>query len=327
MTKDEKKNLTGGIVVAGGIALFIAMLFWLGLSDLFVEKGYLTTSFNESVKGIQVGSQVTYCGVQIGTVKRVSVQPAAKIVLVDMDIDLGKLIPKEGENKFEKDDFDLYVIKAIKEGMRCRIEYAGVTGGRYIDFDYFAEKDQPVPPIPQGIKINSGNVYVPSVPSTMHDIFNSIEIALDRISKIDFDGISSSTVTALNQLNRMLDSPEMHNLQKELSDTIENLKRISLAVSNVVDEKRLVRIMDDLNANMSSLHQLSDSIREEIANAKIGESTGALRESSYAFINMQEEALNSLAKINRLADNLNEVVEILKDQPDALIRGRALPGD
>ena len=83
---ERKRNFRLGLFVTGGIVLFLAILFFLGMSDLFTNKAVLRTSFTESVQGLTVGSPVKYRGVPIGTVKRIAIRVADKLVQVDMEI-------------------------------------------------------------------------------------------------------------------------------------------------------------------------------------------------------------------------------------------------
>ena len=80
MDKKEQQHLTTGIFVLSGIVLLLAMLFFLGLSDLFTHKVTMQTGFRESVQGLSRGSAVKYRGVQIGTVKDISILVKENII-------------------------------------------------------------------------------------------------------------------------------------------------------------------------------------------------------------------------------------------------------
>ena len=84
---EKSQKLRIGIFIIAGTLLMLAVLFFLGLSDMFVEKVTLVTRFNESVQGLTVGSPVKYRGVQVGTVSKISIVMQKKTVWVAMEIE------------------------------------------------------------------------------------------------------------------------------------------------------------------------------------------------------------------------------------------------
>jgi ABC-type transporter Mla subunit MlaD len=65
---DKKQKLRIGIFLLSGVLLMVAILFFLGLSDIFKDKVVIMTHFQESVQGLTVGSPVKFRGVQVGAV-------------------------------------------------------------------------------------------------------------------------------------------------------------------------------------------------------------------------------------------------------------------
>lgn len=92
--------------------------------------------------------------------------------------------------------------------MRCRLEYAGITGMRYIDFDYFATPGQTLPEPPTGM-LEPGTLYIPAVPSPFRDILKAIGTSLDRISRIRFEEISDGLERSLSELSGLLGDPAL----------------------------------------------------------------------------------------------------------------------
>ena len=207
MANDSFQKIKIGLFVIGGLALLIAILFFLGMTDIFTNKATVQTFFSESVQGLTVGSAVKYRGVPIGNVTKISIRVTDKLVQVDMAVELEHFV-SGGEKGQQRSDFRRFFQAELEQGMRCRLEYAGITGMRYIDFDYFATPGQTLPEPPTGM-LEPGTLYIPAVPSPFRDILKAIGTSLDRISRIRFEEISDGLERSLSELSGLLGDPEL----------------------------------------------------------------------------------------------------------------------
>lgn len=136
---DQTQKFRIGLFVLGGVAVLLAMLFFFGLSNLFTHRAKVQSFFSESVQGLTVGSAVKYRGVPIGTVTRIVIRVSDKLVQVDMEVDFDTFVNNRVNGRLQQErEFRRFFQAELEQGMRCRLEYTGITGLRYIDFDYFA---------------------------------------------------------------------------------------------------------------------------------------------------------------------------------------------
>ena len=174
---DEKtRRLRTGSFVAAGLILVLAILFFLGGRDLFAHKITVVTTFSESVQGLSRGSAVKFRGAPIGTVSDISIHFASNMVQVEMEIDVSSFSDDEDElrSKF------LYAVR--EKGLRCRLEHQGITGLKFIDFDYFGGTSGGSR---KGLSSKAADaIEVPSVPSTFKDVLGTIS---DMMVEIDED--------------------------------------------------------------------------------------------------------------------------------------------
>ena len=140
---NTRKYFITGAFVAGAMLLLIAAMFCLGLADEFAERVYLATTFSESVQGLTKGSAVKYKGVPIGQVDKISILPEERIIRVDMSID-PKTFPT-----MSADEVEDFCRNAVKSGLSCRLDLAGITGMRYIEMDYVEKDKQRKTPLPE----------------------------------------------------------------------------------------------------------------------------------------------------------------------------------
>ena len=209
MDKSKKQEMLAGVFIISGVILLLITLFVLGLSDLFAHKIIMRTGFSESVQGLSRGSAVKYRGVQIGNVTEISILVDENIIQVDMEIDPAFFAVNRHNNRFPDREFHAFFQNEIKnKGLRARLEMLGITGMKFIDFDYFAKPGTslPAPPRFTGPR---GVLYIPGVTSQMKDITGTLTMAVDRLSRIRFERISEQLETALTGLGLLLNSQKI----------------------------------------------------------------------------------------------------------------------
>ena len=321
MANDSFQKIKIGLFVIGGLALLIAILFFLGMTDIFTNKATVQTFFSESVQGLTVGSAVKYRGVPIGNVTKISIRVTDKLVQVDMAVELEHFV-SGGEKGQQRSDFRRFFQSELEQGMRCRL--AGITGMRYIDFDYFATPGQTLPEPPAGM-LEPGTLYIPAVPSPFRDILKAIGTSLDRISRIRFEEISDGLERSLSELSGLLGDPALKSTIVRINDAAENLELGSRTLSRVFSEERLNRLMTVLEEDLDNVNKLTGQLIRETRDAKLPESAAAFRDASNAISFSQDELANTLTKLNQTLDALTELADSLSADPSSIVSGKKKP--
>ncbi|MDR0932772.1 MAG: MlaD family protein [Victivallales bacterium] len=320
---DSNQKIKLGIFVVGGLVLFVAILFFLGMSDIFTNKETVRTFFSESVQGLTVGSAVKYRGVPIGNVSKISIRVTDKLVQIDMAVELKHFVSGSEQGQ-QRSDFKRFFQSELEQGMRCRLEYTGVTGMRYIDFDYFATPGQTLTEPPDGA-LDPDELYIPAVPSPFRDILKAIGTSLDRISRIRFEEISDGLERSLTELSGLLADPALKSTIDRINEAAENLEIGSRTVSRVFGEERMNRLMSLLEDDLEKVNKLTEHLITETQNAKLPESTSAFRAASNAITIGQDELANTLTKLNQTLDALTELADSLSADPSSVISGKKKP--
>ena len=111
-TQNQKFKIRLGLFITGGLALFIITIFLIGKQkNLFDPVFKLTTTFY-SVSGLQVGSNVRFSGINVGTVDNIS-------IINDSTVRVDMLIKKS-------------VQRFIKNDCEAGIGSAGIIGDRIL---------------------------------------------------------------------------------------------------------------------------------------------------------------------------------------------------
>ncbi len=323
-------NFKAGIFIAGAVVLCCAMLFFFGMSDIFVRKARMQTYFKESVQGLSTGSPVKYKGVSIGSVSDISIMVDTSTICVGMEIDLKSFRTRKGVEPFsDLEDFEKYVHKAVNEGLRCRLELAGITGMRYLEMDYYEAPGKVV--IPKEARL-SDVIYIPSVPSAFKDIAKSINNSLERISKIKFEEISDNMYRSINDIQTYLNSKELKTALDNFAVVSGNLRETSGTVNKVITEKRLEELSGELSNALRKLSALAEKISHDSEEAKVGESTQAFREAAAAvrsaaeMVNDQRyQTAQLFDKLNQTLDAMRELIDNIKADPSSVVSGKRSP--
>ena len=316
-------NFATGMFVLGALALMAGMLYALGMSDLFINKAPLTTFFSESVQGLSVGAAVKYKGAQIGSVDRIVILPQRQLIQVDMQVVVDSFRNVNGKILFADDDaFYKFLQQEIKKGLRCRLEYAGITGLRYLDFDYFAKPGE----IPEDPGIAISGCRMPSAPSALRDVLKSLNTSMERISKIRFEEISDNLVRNLDNLNKILSSEDIQKAITHLRSMAKNMDKTTTTVNQTLTEERLRQIVDGFEQALSDVRRLINTMHADAEKSDLPGTTSALRQAANNFSDVLSTRsddiraavdawLKTMAICRELLDNLNR-------DPASVVRGR-----
>ena len=313
---DEKtRRLRTGSFVAVGLLLVLAILFFLGGRDLFAHKIKVVTVFEESVQGLSRGSAVKFRGAPIGTVSDISIHFSSNRVQVEMDIDVASFSDDEDElrSKF---------LSAVREkGLRCRLENQGITGLKFIDFDYFAIGGSTISL--HGLSGKNGDaIEVPSVPSTFQDVLGTITQSLDRLSKIDIEGISSDVAKTVREVADLLSDPAIKSAISRINEAAANIESSTQTINRVCDEERLDRLVTSLEDSIVKINKFVDEASKETADAKLPESAAAFRSATAAVVESRRELGNTLLKLNQSLDALKMLLEYIESDPSSVLNGK-----
>ena len=81
MENKRQRALRVGVMVFSALAIFVAIIYLIGSKDnLFSSKIRITTSFND-IRGVVVGNNVRYSGINVGRVSKIKVTSDSTVVL------------------------------------------------------------------------------------------------------------------------------------------------------------------------------------------------------------------------------------------------------
>lgn len=240
MRKEPNKKLIGLFVVVGAV-IFALLIAGYIRKELFPPKeNMIVMYFDESVKGLSVGSPVVFKGVEIGKV--------AKIDLIANPENMEFRIPvyvKLGENKlnpYGKRAFygDKMLLDAlIKKGLRARlISQNYLTGQLMIELEM-------LPDTPIKLRSNRGHVLeIPTVLSPIGELSKNMQRLPIR--------------ETLDKLNSILGT-----IDKQLPDIMPEIASIAKSLNKIVmvGSKDSSGTLSNLNKTLFDISEAAKSIR------------------------------------------------------------------
>lgn len=206
MSKKANVFLIGTFVITG-IVMFILSILVFSKTDFFSKKVAFCSTFNTPLDGLNVGSPVKFKGVSIGTVKKIGIvfdditNEAVTLVEFDINPDLFKSYK---DKKLHFDDYNAFYHEQIDRGLAAKLSMESIlTGKLYIGLDYFPEKNRLMP-----ISSLIANICIqmPTVPTELEELKNSINTIANRLAKIDIEGIMSKVSDLIDSTNKKVDS-------------------------------------------------------------------------------------------------------------------------
>ena len=215
MSKKVNKTVIG-VFVTGALVLLMVAIVVFGSGDLFKRTNKFVLYFDGSVKGLSLGAPVVFRGVNIGTVKDISLiydSKAGTILLpVIVEIDQGRI---KGTPSFGDLDGDK---KMIALGLRGRLEVQSfLTGQLMISFDFYPDR----PVILRGIL--KGYPELPTLP-TSPDIFETIE-------NLPIKEIAKNLEATTQGINKLVNSSEIPRSLYDFQNTLQETKQAMHSVS------------------------------------------------------------------------------------------------
>lgn len=236
-----------------GMFVFVGMFILGAIIYRYVIKTFLTKDseypvmyFEESIKGLNVGSPVVFKGVEIGQVTGIK-------LVVDMETGTFKtpVYAEFIENKsFEfKDKRNLEPRKALKDliskGLRARLVSGNYLTGQLM-IELVMEPNTP-------IEFN-GYPYEPEIPTIMSS-FGAISKDLQEIPL-------KKTMLSLSNIVQDLEE-KLPNILKNISDISDNMSKMTTKMDKIMDKKsdETSKVVHNFNNTLEDIAKASVSLK------------------------------------------------------------------
>jgi paraquat-inducible protein B len=315
MAKQANRKMIGGFVLIA-VCIMAASVVIFGSGDWFKKSLQYVLYFQESVKGLNVGSPVMYRGFPVGEVRRVVIQADTKdlkdAVVVYVEIYPETVVFATGKISIEQ--WKERMSDLIDRGLRGQlVPQSLITGKLAIELNEHADH----PAVLKNIDLNYAEI--PTIPSTL----SKIESAL---GKLDLEKISSSLISVLASTDRLLKNPNIDASINEFKATIVDARGL---VNNLNEEIKPVSgkaqsTLDDVGKLARHVDGKVDPVLKSVAEALKSVDTAfkSIEELVGKRSPMRADLEETLKAIQGAARSVRILADYLEQHPEALLKGK-----
>ena len=285
-----------------GLAFFL-----LGYGNFGKQQTAFALFFDSSLRGLNIDSPVFFKGVSVGRVRSIYIVPHVEedtfdtVVIIELDEKLGGVDSfNEDRNFLSFIQDDTYMYGLIDKGLRAKLTTASLITGQLVIELIMVNNPEPLKEI-QKLKYEN-MIQIPTLP-------NVIESILSNFEGLPFHEISSELLHLLENLNRTLAEINVRELGKNLNAAIVGLRNVENEAQGTIKEyNNFAYILKDKVPSI--LQNLNNFARNS---SKITQDDSALMQELFLTLQALRDAANSISYL----------AELLENQPDALIFGKA----
>ncbi|HTR43130.1 MAG TPA: MlaD family protein [Pseudomonadales bacterium] len=268
-----------GIFVLIAIFLLVAGLLAFGAKSYFATKLTYETAIQGDVTGLSVGSGVLYRGIPIGKVSNIVIAPniypdsTSDVIVVVFEVDQ-KIFKKDQTTK----EREQLVAHEVGRGLRAMVKLQSITGTSVLFLQYLNPKNYP----PLAIDYKPENPYIPSAPSQVTRMLESIDASLQNLQKLDFGSIGSEASNALAQTSILVEQLNRMDLKETVTKANNLLDTLNTTVGNVnttVAGMKLDQLggnADDLLVQLKESNRKLQTVMDKLGSAPLSETVDNL---------------------------------------------------
>jgi len=332
MSKQANTKLIGGFVV-GAIVLTVVGILLFGSGKLFGHQKRFVLFFQGSVKGLNIGAPVDFKGVNVGTVKDITIVLSKKdfslLIPVFIEIDPNRIAlgGKESEIRklVETRERKGFVQLLINQGLKAQLTMQSlVTGQLGIHLDFYPDKPLKL------VGAEPSYTEIPTTESTLSALAKTLE-------NIPLGEIADKFEKTLDGIEKLVNSPDLNATLVSLHQTVDEadvflrnldsqVKPLATSTQLTLSEaKKLFRDGGQLARNLDSrIPSLIASLEDtsKAAGLTMKEADNAVDRFAGANSAVRLELIKTLSEFSDAARSVRILAQYLENHPEALIKGK-----
>ncbi len=243
-----------GSFVLSGMVLGLTAVIALG-SGIWTERLDCETYFEESVQGLEKGSEVRFRGVKIGEVVNITLsnnkyETEEQLVVVEFALN-----PPEGMAVAE---YRARIRRNLENGLHLRLSPQGITGTLYMEADLRSDLGAPYP----GLELpawTTDRLYIPSDTSTIQRLSTSLSSVMDDLGRARLTDTVDEVRRTVAAFRVEVESMQLGELSKRAAELLDHGNRLLPQL-----EKDAKRVGDSAEHSLAQIDQLTADMRGEL---------------------------------------------------------------
>jgi len=302
----RKSHLLIGLFVGAGFFALVGLIAWLGGADNYLQRGktYLIF-FNESVQGLQRESSVNYQGVRVGEIRKISIAPDRKLIMVEARI---------------------FQPEIVGESTVAQLTLAGLVGGVYVNL-YQKPDTEALRASQMGFRVD--HPVIPSQPSDLQGLMTDAQTIIRKISRIDFLAITEPLAETMEATRSIMAGEEMRRIMSHVEQATAELEQTASVLRQVVSQQDLNGLVGEIRGTLAEARSLLENVNAELGRMRIVEATerteavaDQIGDQTSLLALQMGEVMENLRQASR---TLNLLAERVYAQPSQLLSSDRLP--
>lgn len=316
-----------GAFVLGCLALTATALLSFPSWHVFSKPGHFIAYFSESVQGLDTGSAVKLRGVRVGRVAKIRIQydPKTRRSRVVVVAELEPKVMSDTTGQIVAINDRATLERLVIEGLRAKIDLAGITGMQFVELDFADPAEFPAP------RFDPASEYpeIPTLRSGMSELTANLSKIVANVNKIDFAGISGQVTTLLTNANKQVDGLDLKKL-------VARVTAAAASISDLAGSTEVKAVFGNLNKTATDVQGLVVKLDAQVepARADLARTLSSFRDAADNIskllgpqAGMGDEIAGTLRQLTETAASLQDLVDFLERNPNALITGKKRPRD
>jgi len=310
---ETRKPFWIGAFLLGGIALLASGLLLLGRDSWFSQPSDYVVYFTGTLDGLDVGADVTYRGVKVGTVREIRLSYDRE--LQDVVIPVVLRINPDAGSRGQR--FDRVVERLVERGLRAQLQTQSLlTGKAIVALDLFPGQAGYVRE-PHELELPT----IPSVPSRVDQAADVLRDLLDTLRELPLGEMIVSANNTLQALERLSSSPELQGGLLSLGQTLHSLENLTQQL-----QRQIPPILDNARQGSGELRMAIGDLRQaaQAATVALQQMQGLAGDTQRSLgpeSEVQYQLLQTLEELGRAGKALQRTAESLEQRPESLIFG------
>jgi paraquat-inducible protein B len=252
VTRKPSPTRIGAFILGGALLVVTAVIIW-GSGRLFERRYRYVCYFPGTVNGLNVGAAVRYRGVPVGQVSgiRIRYEQPLDDHRIPVFIELSeKRLADFGDHQHGP----AIVRSLIDRGLRARLDVESfVTGQLYVNLDLFPETPRHL------VHSQPGYPEIPTIPTPLEEATKSVAGLLSQLRETDLAGIARSLASAIEGINRLVNTPSIAHTLKELPPTVASVRQLVETTDQTLSPRGAV--VTDLQRALVDVQRAADAVR------------------------------------------------------------------
>ncbi len=260
-----------GLFTIIAMTIGVIAVIVLGAGALLQKKALVETYMEKSVQGLEVGSAFKFRGVQIGNVEEITLVGRAyptkhRYVIIRAsvfpDALVGQFSQGVGERRSKK-KIEKGLREEIERGFRVRLAFQGVTGTAFLEADYLDPESYP----PLEIDWEPKYPYVPSAPSTIARLGESVENILKHLEKVDFEKIAENMSNSLNVVTNTIEEANIQGIGKQAEELLAEVRETNRHIDRLITNGKVKSVITDASAATAAARRIMERSEKPVNEA------------------------------------------------------------